>query len=219
MNFHSGIKIILPIVIIAIAVGLFQALKASKPERKKPHLQEKVWQVEVIPATKQSLSPSLGLYGRVESPELLQAAAPGAGIVSKVMVQSGTRVNSGQMLVKMDSRDFESTLVQAKSDLRDIANQISELKIRHQSNQNALKIERQLLQLAVDEVERLVKLKQQNLSADTILNVARRALGRQQLAVYSREYEVESYPVQLDQLQARQNQNRAGLSQRRTLVL
>ena len=218
MNFRPGIKIILPIVIIAIAVGLFQALKASKPERKKPHLQEKVWQVEVIPATKQSLSPSLGLYGRVESPELLQAAAPGAGIVSKVMVQSGTRVNSGQMLVKMDSRDFESTLVQAKSDLRDIANQISELKIRHQSNQNALKIVRQLLQLAVDEVERLVKLKQQNLSADTILNVARRALGRQQLAVYSREYEVESYPVQLDQLQARQNQNRAGLREARLMI-
>ena len=172
MSFRPGIKSILPIVIIAIAVGLFQALKASKPERKKPHLQEKVWQVEVIPATKQSLSPSLGLYGRVESPELLQAAAPGAGIVSKVMVQSGTQVNSGQKLVKMDSRDFESTLVQAESDLRDIKNQISELKIRHQSNLNALKTERQLLQLAVDEVDRLVKLKQQNLSADTILNVA-----------------------------------------------
>lgn len=218
MNFHRGIKIILPIVIIAIAVGLFQHLKASKPERIKPELKEKVWQVEVIPAVKQNLSPSLGLYGRVESPELLQAAAPGAGIVSEVLVRSGTQVSPGELLVKMDRRDFESMLVQAETDLEDIENQISELKIRHRSNQNALKTERQLLRLASDEVERLQKLKQQNLTADTILNIAHSAQGRQQLSVISREYEVESFPIQLGKLRARLKHNRAKLEESRLMI-
>jgi multidrug efflux pump subunit AcrA (membrane-fusion protein) len=218
MNFHRGIKIILPIVIIAIAVGVFQHLKASKPERKKPELKEKVWQVEVIPALKQNLAPSIGLYGRVESPELLQAAAPGAGIVSEVLVRSGTQVSPGELLVKMDRRDFESTLVQAETDLQDINNQISELKIRHRSNLNALKTERQLLQLANDEVDRLLKLKQQNLTADTILNIARSAQGRQQLSVISREYEVESFPAQLGKLQARLKHNRAKLEEARLMI-
>ena len=218
MNFHRGIKIILPIVIIAIAVGLFQHLKASKPERKKPELKEKVWQVEVIPALKQNLSPSLGLYGRVESPELLQAAAPGAGIVSEVLVRSGTQVSPGELLVKLDRRDFESMLVQAETDLEDIENQISELKIRHRSNQNALKTERQLLRLASDEVERLQKLKQQNLTADTILNLAHSAHGRQQLSVISREYEVESFPVQLGKLRARLKHNRAKLEESQLMI-
>jgi len=218
MSSRSILKIILPLVVIVIAAGLFQHLKASKPERKKPVLKEKVWQVAVIPATKQNLSPSLELYGRVESPELLQAAAPGAGVVSEVLVQSGSRVTSGQLLVKIDSRDFESALVQAQSDLQDIENQISELKIRHQSNQNALKTERQLLQLAEDEAERLLKLKKQNLSADTILNEARSALGRQQLSVISREYEVQSYPVQLEKLGARIKQNQAKLQEARLRI-
>lgn len=218
MNFHRGIKIILPIVIIAIAVGLFQHLKASKPERIKPEIKEKVWQVEVIPAVKQNLSPSLGLYGRVESPELLQAAAPGAGIVSEVLVRSGTQVNPGELLVKMDRRDFESMLVQAETDLQDIENQISELKIRHRSNQNALKTERQLLRLASDEVERLQKLKQQNLTADTILNIAHSAQGRQQLSVISREYEVESFPIQLGKLRARLKHNRAKLKESQLMI-
>ena len=218
MSFRPGIKLILPVVIIAIAVGVFQHLKASKPERMKPQLKEKVWLVEVIPALKQNLSPSLGLYGRVESPELLQAAAPGAGIVSEVLVQSGTQVNPEQLLVKLDRRDFESTLVQAETDLKDIENQISELKIRHRSNLNALKTERRLLQLANDEVERLLKLKQQNLSADTILNLASSAQGRQQLVVISREYEVESFPIQLGQLEARLKHNRAKLEEARLMI-
>jgi len=218
MSSRSILKIILPLVVLAIAGGAFQHLKSGKPERQKPVLKEKVWQVAVISATKRNLSPSLELYGRVESPELLQAAAPGAGIVSKVLVRSGARVSPGQLLVKIDSRDFESELVQAESDLRDIENQISELEIRLQSDKNALKTERQLLQLAEDEVDRLLKLKKQNLSADTILNVARSALGRQQLSVYSREYEVESYPVQLNKLEAKQTHNQAKLEEARLMI-
>jgi len=133
-------------------------------------------------------------------------------------VQSGVRVSPGQLLVKIDSRDFESALVQAESDLRDIENQISELKIRHLSNQNALKTERQLEQLAEAEVERLLKLKKQNLSADSIVNEARSALGRQQLSVFSRQYEVDSYPVQLNKLEGKLNQNRAKLKEARLRI-
>jgi len=218
MRFRSIIKIFLPVLIIAIAIGIFQHLKAGKPERSKPALKEKVWQVEVVSVEKQNLSPMLGLYGRVESPEMLQAAAPGAGIISKVLVQSGTRVTAGQTLVKMDNRDFEAVLVQADSDLKDIENQIGELKIRHQSNLKALETELELLQLANEEVQRLVKLKAQNLSADTILSVARSARGRQQLVVYARELEVESYPAQMGKLMARRDQNQAYLKQARLMV-
>jgi len=218
MRLRSIIKIILPVLVIAIAIGVFQHLKAGKPERSQPELKEKVWQVEVVSAKKRSLSPVLGLYGRVESPDFLQAAAPGAGIVSEVLVQSGTSVITGQSLVKMDIRDFETALVQAESDLKEIENQIGELKIRHQSNLKALETELELLQLADEEVQRLFKLKAQNLTADTILSVARSALGRQQLSVYSRELEVESYPAQMGKLKARLNQYAARLKQSRLVI-
>ncbi|MCH8177687.1 MAG: biotin/lipoyl-binding protein [Proteobacteria bacterium] len=211
MTARSIAKILLPVVIIAIAVGVFQHLKASKPEREKPELKEKVWQVEVIPALVQSLRPSLTLYGLVESPELLQAAAPGAGIISKVLVQNGTRVKTGQFLIKMDRRDFEYELVQAQSDLRDIDNQISELQIRYRSNQLALETERELLQLAKQEVQRMQKLQKQKLGSDSALNQARSTLGRERLSVISRELEVESFPVQMGKLEAMRDLNRSKL--------
>jgi HlyD family secretion protein len=218
MSFRSIIKILLPVLVIAIAIGVFQHLKAGKPERLKPELKEKIWLVEVVSVEKRKLSPNLELYGQVESPELLRAAAPGAGIISEVRVQSGTLVKSGDILVKMDSRDFETTVVQAESDINDSKNQIAELKIRHRSNINALETEQLLLELAAEEVQRLVQLIEQNLSADTILSVARSALGRQQLAVYSRQLEVESYPAQMAKLKARHNQKQANLKQARLMI-
>jgi len=211
MTARSLAKILLPVVIIAISVGVFQHLKASKPEREKPELKEKVWLVEVIPALVQSLRPSLTLYGRVESPELLQAAAPGAGIVSEVLVQNGTLVKTGQLLIKMDRRDFEHELVQAESDLRDIENQIGELRIRHRSNQLALETERELLLLAEQEVQRMKRLQKQKLGSESALNEARGTLGRERLSVISRELEVESFPVQMGILEARKDRNRSKL--------
>ena len=102
--------------------------------------------------------------------------------------------------------------------MRDIDNQIEELKIRHQSNIAKLETELDLLSLANDEVERQVKLQQQKLSAATALNNARSLLGKQQLAVISRELDVNSFPAQLQILQARREGNKARLDETRLAI-
>jgi len=143
----------------------------------------------------------------------LQAAAPGGGIVEKVFVRNGASVKQGQPLVTMDRRDFAASLLQAEADLRDIDNQIAELKVRHQSNLASLDTERELLVLANAEVKRLTELKKQNLSADTAINAARSESARRQLAVTSRELDVDSYPSRLQILQARHDRGKAELDQ------
>lgn len=218
MRFRSILKFILPILIIAIALGLFQVLKASKPEREKPELKEKVWQVDVVLASIQNISPELTLYGRVESPQLLHAAAPAGGVVSQVLVQNGSRVQKGEVLARMDRRDFESTMVQARSDLSSIKNQISELEIRHRSNQAALKTERELLALADKDVQRAQSLKNQKLGSDSSLNDARSALGRQQLSVISRELEVDSFEVKKRNLQTERDRQLARLNDAQLMI-
>jgi len=208
-------KFILPLLVLLIASVLYYSLVSSKSEREKPTLTEKVWQIEVITAQQQALSPSVTLYGRIESPEQLKAAAPGGGIIEQVFVRNGARVKQGQPLVTMDRRDFAASLLQAEADLRDIDNQITELKIRHQSNLASLKTERNLLELADAEVARLRKLKEQNLSADTALNGARSEMGRQQLAVTARQLDVDSYPAKLQILVAKNDRGKAELDQAR----
>ncbi|HEY5739428.1 MAG TPA: biotin/lipoyl-binding protein [Gammaproteobacteria bacterium] len=212
---RAQLKFILPVLILLAAAGLYQALLGSKIERSKPVLSEKVWQIEVIEARRQTLSPSITLYGRIESPEALKAAAPGGGVVERVLVRDGDRVGSGQMLVKMDRRDFEAALLQAQADLRDIENQIAELRIRHRANLSRLETERELMALAAAEVARLETLKQRQLSADTQLNEAHSELGRSELEVMSRQLEVDSFDVKLQILQARHDRGKAQLDQAR----
>jgi multidrug efflux pump subunit AcrA (membrane-fusion protein) len=218
MSLRSLFKFILPVVVIAISLGVFQHLKASKPVKEKPQPREKVWLVDVLKARKQTLSPTIILYGKVESPELLQAAAPGGGIIEQVMVRSGATVKRNQLLVSMDQRDFESMLVQSTSERQDIENQIADLAILHQSNIKSLKTERELARLAEAEVERMLKLKKQNLGTDSVLNNARSALARQQLSVLSRELEVERYPIQLKNLQEKKTQLIAKLNEARLMI-
>ena len=215
MKTRAKVRFILPFLVLLLSAAVYFSLVNSKTERPKPALSEKIWQIAVIKAQQQELSPTITLYGRIESPEQLQAAAPGGGIVEGVFVRNGDRVSPGQQLVTLDRRDFEAALLQAEADLRDIENQIAELKVRHQSNLASLETERKLLALADAEVERLVKLKQRNLSSDTALNSARTDQGRQQLAVTSRALDVDSYPARLQILMARHDRSKAQLAQAR----
>jgi multidrug efflux pump subunit AcrA (membrane-fusion protein) len=213
MTARSNAKFVLPLLVLLLAAGVYYSLVASKTQRESPVLTEKVWQVEIIEVQQQTLSPTVTLYGRIESPEQLKAAAPGGGIVDRVYVRNGARVNQGDALVTMDRRDFSAALQQARADVHDIDSQITELEVRHRSNLASLETERELMTLAEAEVERLVALKKQKLSADTALNSAHSELARRQLAVTSRELEVDSYPARRQILKAGQDRSKAQLEQ------
>jgi len=213
MTARSQAKLVLPLLVLLLAAGIYYSLVASKTQRESPVLSEKIWQIEVIEVRRQTLSPTVTLYGRIESPEQLKAAAPGGGIIDRVYVRNGARVSKGDALVTMDRRDFSAALQQARADVRDIDSQITELEIRHRSNLASLRTERELMTLAEAEVERLIALKKQKLAADTALNSAHSELARRQLAVTSRELEVDSYPARLQILKARQDRGKAQFDQ------
>ncbi len=206
MTARKLLKIILPLIAIGLSTAIAQYLINSQEQKRQPELKEKVWQVNVIQASRQSQAPNITLYGRVESPEQLQAAAPGASIVQQINVRSGDSVTKGEVLVSLDRRDFESQLIQANSEIGDLQSQISELKIRHATNLASLKTERDLLQLAENDVKRMRKLKNQNLGSDSTLSDALNTLGRQQLSFQNRQLEVDIFPSRLKMLKSRHQQ-------------
>ena len=203
----------LPLLILFLAMSTYAYLKMSKPERAKPVAKEKVWQVDVITAQPQTLSPSLTLYGEVETPALVKAAAPGPGLVAEVLVSPGDRVQQSQKLVGMDSRDFAAANLQAQADVTDIEAQIAEHELRYRANLQSVEEEKNLLELAKKEVKRIESLKRNNLSSDSALSDARELLGRQELSLISKQLEVARYPTTRQQLQARLDRARARLAE------
>ena len=208
-----ALRLLLPVLILAIAVSLFLYLKMTRAERSKPVAKEKVWQVEVIEARKQTLAPTLTLYGTVETQKLVRAAAPGAGLVAEVRVNPGDRVSAGQQLSILDRRDFTAANLQASADVADFEAQLAEHDLRYQSNQKAVDEEQRLLELAKKEVKRIESLKQRNLSSESALSDAREVLGRQELSLIAKQLEVDRYRTTRKQLQARLSRARARLAE------
>jgi multidrug efflux pump subunit AcrA (membrane-fusion protein) len=197
------LKVLLPVLIIAIGFGVFRMLKATKPEQSSPAVQERVWRVETAPVELIDASPELELYGRVETPDLLRATASASAWVTEVRVQDGDPVEQGQLLLRLDARDFEPRIAQVEAEIADLQAQIESEKNRYETDKLALEQERRLLDLAREGVARQERLKSQKVGAEQALDEAEQAEARQQLAVSQRQMSLADHPSRLRALQAR----------------
>jgi multidrug efflux pump subunit AcrA (membrane-fusion protein) len=197
-----ALRILLPVLIVAVAAGVFRLLVATKPQQEPPQVRERVWRVEVEPAAPQRRAPELELYGRVETPDLLRAAAPAPARVVEVRVRDGDRVSEGQVLVRLDERDFRSRIAQAEADVRRLEAEIESERNRAETDRLALVQERRLLAIARDAVDRQERLKTQQVGAEQALDEAEQAEALQALAVSNREQGVADHPSRLRALES-----------------
>lgn len=186
----------LPLLILAIAIAGFVLLRATRPAPPAVEARERVWRVEAMTATPETIQPTLVLYGRVEAPDRVRAAAPVSGRVLELKVRDGDRVEAGAVLARLDPRDLQPRVVQAEAD-------IERERIRHRHDLDAVKQERTLLALAETKVARFEKLKNARLGAESAFDQAREEAARVQLSLTQREQAIAEHPARLAQLQAK----------------
>ncbi|MEA3642303.1 MAG: biotin/lipoyl-binding protein [Lamprobacter sp.] len=208
-------KFILPVLILAVGFGLFRLLLASKPEKATPSVQERVWRVEVEPVELIRAAPQLELYGRVETPDLLRATASASAWVTEVLVRDGDRVAEGEVLLRLDERDFRPRIAQVEAEIADLQAQIASEKNRVETDRLGLEQEQRLLQLAQDAVQRQQRLKTQQVGAEQALDDAKRIEAQQQLTVSSRQMSIADHPSRLRGLEARLASAKARLAELR----
>ncbi len=206
-------RLLLPLAILAVAVAMFAWLRATKPVQPPPSTQEKIWRVEVLAVEPERRTPVLSLYGRVETPTRVRPAAPGAGVVTEVPAREGQRFSAGTLLLALDARDFDPAVAQARAELADLDAQLEAERLRERADRAALAQERRLRDLAEAAVARAERLKSRELGSDTALDDARSALGRQQLALTTRQLAVDSAAARVAQLDARRARQQARLDE------
>ena len=207
------LKIVLPILILSGGIGVFAALKATKPQQQPAQIKERIWRVAVETLEPRTLTPRLTLYGQLETPSLFKAAAPAPSRVDRVLVREGDRVSKDQLLVSLDERDFLPRLDQARAEVAELEAQSRSEEMRYQSDLNALKQEQKLLQLSRDGVSRAQRMQKQKLGSDSALDQAEQELARQALAVTSRKLAIADHPARLGALEARLQRARARLAE------
>ena len=187
---------LLPLVILALGVGGFLVLKVTRPQPAPAAPQERVWRIDTMTVRPGLHSPELRLFGRVEAPDRIRAAAPVAGRLLEVRVRDGDLAAPGALLARLDPADLEPRLAQARAEL-----ERERLKLTHDTQ--AIEQERALLALARAALGRADKVQSQKLGTATDVDQAREQLARAQLAVTLREQAIAEHPARLASLGAK----------------
>jgi multidrug efflux pump subunit AcrA (membrane-fusion protein) len=202
---------ILPAAFLVLAVLIFGYLKSTRPEQKMAIPSERVWYVDTVTANPQKLAPSLTLYGQVETPDLVKAAAPKEGQVDRILVREGDAITAGQWLLSLDARDFEAVRIQKEAQVLELEAMIASEKNRHGADKKALQHEKLLLKLSGTAVGRAEKMKAKNLGSAAALDQAYQELERQKLLINERTLSLNDHQSRLKQLEARLKKAQADL--------
>lgn len=184
------------VAVLVLAVAGFMVLKASRPVPPPVEARERVWRVAAEVVTPLSARPTLTLYGRIEAPDQVRAAAPVSARVLELRVRDGERVDAGAVLARLDPRDLQPRVDQARADLE-------RERVRQQGDLAAVVQERALLELAEAKVARFERLREARFSAEAAYDQAREELARVRLTLTQREQAIAEHPARLAQLRAK----------------
>ncbi|MDX5445503.1 MAG: biotin/lipoyl-binding protein [Zoogloeaceae bacterium] len=176
--------------VLLLAVVGFVALRATRPEPPLVEVRERVWPVAVAQVSPQAVRPTLTLYGRIEAPDRVRAAAPVGGRILELKVRDGDAVQAGSVLARLDPRDLQPRVEQARA-------AVERERLRASADRAALEQERALLTLAEAKLGRFEQLARQNFGSAASTDQAREDVARARLAVTQREQAIAEHPARL----------------------
>ena len=206
-------KFALPLLILASGIAGFVWLEKTKPPRELITKPEKTWRVATTTITLQTLSPTLRLYGRIESPQTATLRAAVSAEVTEVLALEGKTVKQGELLIRLDDRDLQLAVQQREADVAEMKAAIVSENNLHANNLNALPKEEILLSLAQKAQERVRQLEKQQVGSRAAIDEAQQAVERQTLQLNTRRLEIKNHEARLAQLQARRERAEVLLAQ------
>lgn len=208
-----ALKVVLPVVILAAAAAAAMALVATRPEVERKPVPERAWTVSAITVAIEDVRPELTLLGEVvagRSVELRPLVGGRVVEVGKNYVEGGI-IHTGELLVAIDSFEYESAVTEREAQLVEAGARLVELEAENKGEKALLERDQEQLILAQRETKRRTALKKKGSGSEKALDDAQRSLGEMQQRIISRDQSIA-------QLSARIEQQRAVISQRRVAL-
>ena len=197
------IKFLLPIIVLALGVGVFLHFKSTKAQ---PTPIKAVIKAPVVAAQRIEISaaaPNLTIFGQVEAPSNSVLSAAITSEVTEVLALEGMAVENGQVLIHLDDTDANLEMVQREAEIAEIEAQKASDKNRYDADQALLKRERALLALSKKAVERAKKLALSSAGSEATLDTALQQEQQQLLAIMQRQQSIDDFAQRQKQWEAR----------------
>lgn len=207
------VRIMLAAAIVYGGFWVRQRLIDTAPQNKRRPKGERTAVVEVKPLRRESRRVTLSAMGTViPICELdLRSRVNGEVVEMSPSLEPGGRLNAGDMVLRLDTDDYELALSRAQAALRDVEAQSSELDLQEKNYVDSLEIAKSAVKLGEEELGRKASL----VRGDSISKSARDAEER---TVLSLRAQVQSIENSLRLLPSRRAVTQAKLEQAKDLV-
>ena len=207
------LRFLAPVLILAIAISGFIALKLSRGEQPIIHSDGLIWWVDTIVATPAENHPQLTLYGVTEAATFSEIKSTLAAEVVNIDAHEGGRVEKKASLVELDSRESALLVSQRQAEINEVNAQIELEEIKYHASMDALQREQQLLRLREDELKRIRRLKKGSMISESAADQALQEVEKQLIRVMERQQQIDEHQPKKRRLQAQKERLRALLSQ------
>lgn len=192
----------LPPIIIGLAILISFAM--SKKELPRVDSAERALPLNVIQIQPQSVTPYAVVYGTAEPEQVWTAIAEVGGriVATHPDLDSGKQLAAGEVLFRIDSKDYDLALAQRQADLLVAKASLEELKASQTADERSLKIQQDLLIVAKADFQRIHRLRHGNAVTDSELDNAEGNLLRQQQSVQTLQNSLSLYAAKIKSAQA-----------------
>ncbi|MEM6664034.1 MAG: hypothetical protein AAF666_17870, partial [Pseudomonadota bacterium] len=189
------------LVLLPIALGVAMIWQATNVNPAPPLVEPKERRVPVsfVLATPRSFTPVVSGFGTVSPSRVWTAVAQTSGSIGYVnpkFVRGGS-VSEGDVLVRIDDDDARLALSSAGADLKSAEARLAEMRVSMQTTSEALKIERDSLNLAEADLARTRQLLNRGVVSDSVVQAQQREVLAQRAKVQSLESSLALLPVQI----------------------
>ena len=169
--------------------------------------------VEVIPATPTQHTPSVVLYGRIESPNISKLSAAIKADVLNITANEGQIIKKNSLLISLDPREIKLTLTERKAKAEELKAMIANEEENYNNDKIALSHEIRLVELLEKALDRQAKIKAKGLGSAQLLDEAQQALSQQHLSLVARQRAIQTHKHRLKQLEAQLASAKAQIAQ------
>jgi len=189
---------------LALGVLVLVVLVKNKAEPQKEPLQEQARVVRVIAVPNVTVLPAFTGNGNVEPGQVWNGVAEVSGTVIELSPRfnQGEIIQAGQVLLRIDPRDYQLKIAQAETAIDAIKAQIVEIGIREKNSRTSLKIEQENLTIGQAELDRKEKLLATGMVARSDFEREKRAVLSQTQGVQSLKNALDLYPAERTRMQA-----------------
>lgn len=180
--------------------------------------QQSATSVEIIRANSEVQDAQLTVYGIIEAQRSTAVKATSAATVAEINADEGERVQTGRLLVSLSAPTTMEQLNQRQSSLAELDARIRNENLKHKNDVAALEIEKELVRITKNAVDRFTSLNAQQLSSNNDYESALRTYQSQLLSLQNRELTIAQYEDSARQLQAQREQLLSQIRQTQELV-